>query len=58
MTGKNLRKIIEQLLLIFCMLKKNKIYPAYVSKDNSDCEKQVFLLMISNGEKFHYLAEK
>ena len=38
------------------MLKKKKIYPAYVSKHNSNREKQVILLMISNGEKWHYLA--
>ena len=36
------------------------IYPAYVSKDNPNHEKQVILLMISNGEKgrWHYLAVK
>ena len=33
------------------MLKKKKIYPAYVSKYNSNREKQVILLMSSNGEK-------
>ena len=38
-----------QLLLMFCMLKKKKIYPAYVSKHHSICQKQV-LLMIPNGE--------
>ena len=38
--------------------KKEKIYPAYVSKHNSNREKQVILLMISNGEKWHYLAVK
>ena len=27
------------------------IYPAYVSKHNSNSEKQVILLMIPNGEK-------
>ena len=53
---------------MFCMLKKKKIYPAYVSKRNSNREKQVILLMISNGEKqheaksegrrWHYLAVK
>ena len=32
------------------MLKKKKIYPAYVSKHNSNCGKQVIILMISNGE--------
>ena len=37
--------------LIFLYAKKEKIYPAYVSKNNSNCEKQVILLMISKGEK-------
>ena len=31
-------------------MKKEKIYPAYVSRNNSNCEKQVILLMIPNGE--------
>ena len=39
------------------MLKKKK-YPAFVSKHNSNHEKQVFLLMILNGEGWHYLAVK
>ena len=30
--------------------KKEKIYPACVSKDNSKREKQVVLLKITNGE--------
>ena len=55
---KKLRKIIEQLLLMFCMLKKKKTYPAYVSKHKSNCEKQVISLMIPNGERWHYLAVK
>ena len=38
--------------------KKEKIYPAYVSKHNSNREKQVILLMIPNGEGWHYLAVK
>ena len=38
--------------------KKEKIYPAYVSKHNSKCEKQVILLMIPNMEEWHYLAVK
>ena len=47
------------MFLMFCMLKKEKIYPAYVSKHNSNHEKQVILLMISNREKqWHYLAVK
>ena len=32
------------------MLKKKSIYPAYASKNNSNREKQVILLMITNGE--------
>ena len=35
---------------MFFTLKKKKIYPAYVSKHNSNCEKRVIILMISNGE--------
>ena len=31
--------------------KKEKIYPAYVSKHSLNCEKHVILFMISNGEK-------
>ena len=43
--------------LSFCMLKK--IYRAYVSKYNSNCEKHVILIIISNGEKqWYYLAVK
>ena len=32
---------------MFCMLKKKKIYPAYVSKHNSNHEKQVILLKMA-----------
>ena len=38
--------------------KQEKIYPAYVSKHNSNREKQVILLMILNGGRWHYLAVK
>ena len=38
--------------------KKEKIYPAYVSKHNSNREKQFILLMIPYGVKWHYLAVK
>ena len=38
--------------------KKENIYPVYVSKHNSNCGKQVTLLMISNEENWHYLAVK
>ena len=43
---------------MFCMLKKKKIYPAYVSKHDSNFKKQVILLMIPTGEGWHYLAVK
>ena len=36
---------------MFCTLKKKKIYPAYVSKTNSNREKQIILLMIPNGKR-------
>ena len=44
--------------LNICMVKKKKIYLAYISKHNSDSEKQVILLMIPNREKSHYLPLK
>ena len=38
--------------------KKEKIYPADVSKYNSNREKQVILLMILKGEKLHEAKSK
>ena len=38
--------------------KKEKIYPAYVSKHNSNREKQVILLITPNREGLHYLEVK
>ena len=38
--------------------KKVKIYCGCVSKNNSNREKQVILLMIPNEERWHYLAVK
>ena len=43
---------------MFFMLKRKKIYPAYVSKYNLKREKQVFLFMIPNREGWHYIAVK
>ena len=43
---------------MFCMLKKKNIYPVYVSKCNSNSEKQVIILIILNGEGWNYLAVK
>ena len=60
MIGESLRKIIQRLLLMFCILKKKKICPAYISKINSNCEKQIILLTIPNEERKggNYLALK
>ena len=55
---KKVEKNIVTNVLNVLYAKKEKVYPAYVSKYNSNCEKQVILLMISNGEKWHYLAVK
>ena len=38
--------------------KKEKTYPVYVSKHNSNREEQVIPLLIPNEEKWHYLAVK
>ena len=39
--------------------KKENLSPAYVSKNNSNWEKQVIILIIQNGEgRWHYLATK
>ena len=53
MIGKNLRKIINALYA-----KNEKIDPVYVSKHNSNSEKQVILLIIPNRDGWHYIALK
>ena len=60
---KDVRKKIEKNNVIIAVnvlyAKKEKKYPSYVSEHNSNREKQVFFLMISNEEKqWHYLAVK
>ena len=67
-TNRWLEKIEEKnvtIALNFCLLKKEKNYPAYVSKHNSNREKQVILLMIQTQKteiksegRWHYLAVK
>ena len=47
MIDKNLYVLLEKNIFY---LKKEKIYPAYVSKQNSNHEKQVILLMIPSRE--------
>ena len=48
MTGKHMRKIIKQLLLMSCILMEIclEICPAYISKINLSCEKQIILLTL------------
>ena len=55
---KQIEKKNQTIALNVFYAKKEKIYPAYVSKHNSNREKQVILLMIPNEEKWHYLAAK
>ena len=58
MIGKKIEKNNVTIALNVLHAKK-KIYPAYVSSHNSNCEKQVVPLMIPNGEKLgHCLAVK
>ena len=49
-----IEKINRTIALNVSYAKKEEIYPAYVSKHNSNREKQVILLVIPNGEKWHY----
>ena len=39
-------------------IKEKEICPAYISKVNSNCEKQIIILMIPNEEQegWHYLS--
>ena len=56
MIGKKIEKNNVTNALNVLYARKEKLYP--VSKHNSNHEKQVILLMTSNGEKWHYLAIK
>ena len=47
-----------QIFSSYFFLKKEKIYPAYVSKHDSNREKQVILIIIPNREGWYYLAVK
>ena len=49
-TWKNKKKFWKTIALNVLYGKEEKIYPAYVSKNNSNRKKHVTLLMISNGE--------
>ena len=58
MIGKKYEKNNVTIALNVLYAEKEKIYPAYVSKHNSNSKRPVFLLMVPNGEKLHYLAVK
>ena len=59
MIGKKIEKNNVTIALSVLYAKKEKIHPVYMSKHNSNLERQVILLMIPNGEKlWHYLAIK
>ena len=45
-------------LNVLYVKKEKRIYPACISKNISNHEKQVILLVIPNIEKWHYLAMK
>ena len=61
-TNKDWRKseLINKVALNILYIPHNtkKIQLAYKSKHNLTCDKQVILLMITNGEKWHYLTVK
>ena len=47
-----------ELNILYVPHNTRKIYVAYKSKHNLTCDKHVILLMISNGENWHYLTVK
>ena len=61
-TSKDLRKLELNneiaLNILYVLHNTRKIQVAYKSKHNSICDKQVILLMITDGEKWHYLTVK
>ena len=58
MIQKKIEKNNLTIVLNVLYAKKEKIYPVYVSKNNSKRGKQVIPLMTPNGEGWHYLAIK
>ena len=51
MVGKKIEKNNVKIPLNVLYAKKENVYPSYVSKHNSNREKQVVLLMISTRQK-------
>ena len=58
MIGKKIEKNNLTIALNVLYAKKEKIYPAYVSKHKSNHKKQVILFIFQNGEGWHYIAVK
>ena len=58
MIGKKIEKNNVTIALTVLYAKKEKLYPTYFSKNKSNREKQVILLMIPNGNACYYLAVK
>ena len=58
MIGKKIEKNIVTIALKVLYVKKGKKYLAYVSKHNSNREKQVVLLITPKRKGLRYLAEK
>ena len=58
MIKKKIEKNNLTIVLNVFQIKNEKTHSAYVSKQNSKREKQVILLMISNGQGCHYMAVK
>ena len=44
--------------ILYILHNTKKIKLTYRSKNNLTCDKQVILLMIADGEKWHYLVVK
>ena len=55
---KKIKKNNGTIALSFFYARKEKIYPAYASKSNSNRKKQAILLMIPIGKGWHYLSVK
>ena len=55
---KKFEKKNQTIALNVLYAKKEKVYPTYVSKHDSNDEKQVIVLMIPNVEGWHYLVVK
>ena len=58
MIGKKIEKNNRAIALNVLYAKKEKNFSVFVSKHNSNCKKQVFLLAIPSGEGWHNITLK